>query len=118
MPKISSLAVAPRTEAVHTEAARGCVQVLYSAVRNETLKRASPLSPEDQCLQSMPDASPSKWNLAQTKWFFETMLMTPHLSGYRPFDERHDYLFTYYYDALRYLRSAVRPVWQECVRPF
>src|SRR3546814_4512372 len=93
MPKISSLAVAPRTEAVHTEAARGCVQVLYSAVRNETLKRASPLSPEDQCLQSMPDASPSKWHLAHTTWFFETMLLRPHLSGYPPFEERYAYIF-------------------------
>jgi ergothioneine biosynthesis protein EgtB len=84
----------------HFNEGRGSMQVLYWAVRGETLKRAAPLSPEDQCLQSMPDASPTKWHLAHTTWFFEAMLLRPYLQGYIPFDERNFYLFNSYYDAM------------------
>ena len=101
MPITSSLAKSsPAATPSGLNEARGCMQVLYSAVRSETLKRASPLSAEDQCLQSMPDASPTKWHLAHTSWFFEAMLLRPFLPGYRPFDERYFYLFNSYYDAL------------------
>ena len=72
----------------------------YRAVRAHSLALAAPLSPEDQCIQSMPDASPTKWHLAHTTWFFETVLLQPHASGYMPFDTRFHYLFNSYYEAL------------------
>jgi ergothioneine biosynthesis protein EgtB len=72
----------------------------YRQVRAESVARAAPLSAEDQCIQSMPDASPTKWHLAHTTWFFETVLLQPHLHGYRAFDERFNFLFNSYYEAL------------------
>jgi ergothioneine biosynthesis protein EgtB len=72
----------------------------FHAVRAETEKRAAPLSPEDQVVQSMPDASPTKWHRAHTTWFFEQFLLLPHAAHYRPFDERFSYLFNSYYVAV------------------
>jgi ergothioneine biosynthesis protein EgtB len=72
----------------------------YREVRAHTLVLAAPLSAEDQCIQSMPDASPTKWHLAHTTWFFETVLLERHAPGYRPFDPRFRYLFNSYYEAL------------------
>jgi len=72
----------------------------YQAVRRHSLALAAPLSPEDQCVQSMPDASPVKWHLAHTTWFFETMLLSAHVAGYRRFDEQFARLFNSYYEAL------------------
>jgi ergothioneine biosynthesis protein EgtB len=71
----------------------------FRNVRAETERRAAPLSPEDQVVQSMPDASPTKWHRAHTTWFFEQFLLVPHLAGYRVFDERFAYLFNSYYVA-------------------
>ena len=50
----------------------------YDAVRTHTETLASPLSPEDQTVQSMPDVSPTKWHRAHTTWFFETFVLGPH----------------------------------------
>ncbi|MDW6026065.1 ergothioneine biosynthesis protein EgtB [Mesorhizobium sp. BAC0120] len=69
----------------------------YRRVRAETERRASFLSPEDQIVQSMPDASPTKWHRAHTTWFFEQFLLAPHQDDYRPFDERFAFLFNSYY---------------------
>lgn len=69
-------------------------------VRGHSLELASPLSAEDQVLQSMPDASPTKWHLGHTTWFFETVILARHMPGYVPFDERFAYLFNSYYEAL------------------
>jgi hypothetical protein len=71
----------------------------YRAVRAETEARAAPLGPEDQVVQSMPDASPTKWHRAHTTWFFEQFLLLPHLPGYEVFDTRFGYLFNSYYVA-------------------
>lgn len=72
----------------------------YRAVRQASEALARSLTPEDQGAQSMPDASPTKWHLAHTSWFFETFLLTPTLAGYRPFDPRFGYLFNSYYEAV------------------
>jgi ergothioneine biosynthesis protein EgtB len=72
----------------------------YRTVREATLARAAPLSAEDCALQSMPDASPVKWHLAHTTWFFETFVLVPHVPGYRVFDPAYGYLFNSYYNAI------------------
>ena len=59
---------------------------------------AEPLSPEDQTVQAMPDASPTKWHLAHTTWFFETFILEPFHPGYRVYDRRFAYLFNSYYE--------------------
>jgi ergothioneine biosynthesis protein EgtB len=69
----------------------------YRTVRAETERRAAPLSPEDQIVQSMPDASPTKWHRAHTTWFFEQFLLVPSLANYQVFDERFAFLFNSYY---------------------
>jgi ergothioneine biosynthesis protein EgtB len=71
----------------------------FRAVRAETERRAAPLSEEDQAVQSMPDASPTKWHRAHTTWFFEQFLLKPHAASYPVFDERFAYLFNSYYVA-------------------
>ncbi|WP_246479758.1 ergothioneine biosynthesis protein EgtB [Niveibacterium microcysteis] len=72
----------------------------YHEVRALSLALAEPLSAEDQCVQSMPDASPTKWHLAHTTWFFETLALRASLPGYRPFSEAFAYLFNSYYESL------------------
>ena len=69
----------------------------FFAVRNETERRAAPLSPEDQLIQSMPDASPAKWHRAHTTWFFEQFLLGKHCAGYKPFHPDYAFLFNSYY---------------------
>ena len=91
----------------------------FRAVRDETERRAAPLSPEDQQVQSMGDASPTKWHRAHTTWFFEQFLLREHLPGFSLYDERLHYLFNSYYVAAgprqpRILRGLVtRPTADE-----
>ena len=68
------------------------------AVRDLTERLAAPLSPEDQTVQSMPDASPTKWHRAHTSWFFEEFLLAP--TGTEPYDASYRYLFNSYYEAV------------------
>jgi ergothioneine biosynthesis protein EgtB len=68
-------------------------------VRAETERRAATLSPEDQVVQSMPDASPIKWHRAHTTWFFEQFVLAPHVPSYRGYDPRFAFLFNSYYVA-------------------
>jgi ergothioneine biosynthesis protein EgtB len=73
---------------------------LYRRTRAKTSEMAAVLSAEDQVVQSMPDASPTKWHLAHTTWFFEAFLLTPLMPGYSPFDPRYAYLFNSYYESV------------------
>ncbi len=72
----------------------------YSMVRRATETLCEPLAIEDYVIQSMPDASPVKWHLAHTSWFFETFILTQRLAGYEPFHPRFSYLFNSYYEAV------------------
>ena len=69
----------------------------FLVVRGETERRAAPLSPEDQVIQSMPDASPAKWHRAHTTWFFEQFVLVGHCRGYAPFHPDYAFLFNSYY---------------------
>jgi ergothioneine biosynthesis protein EgtB len=71
----------------------------FAAVRALTEALAEPLSDADATAQSMADASPAKWHLAHTTWFFETFILRDHVPGYRLFDERYPFLFNSYYEA-------------------
>ena len=72
----------------------------YQQVRAASARIVAPLTVEDCVAQSMPDASPAKWHLAHTTWFFERFVLRPHLPGYRTFDEHFEYLFNSYYDSV------------------
>jgi ergothioneine biosynthesis protein EgtB len=76
------------------------LQTRYEAVRTASLAIAAPLSDEDCAIQSMPDASPVKWHLAHTSWFFETFVLAPHLSHYHAFNPAFRMLFNSYYNAV------------------
>ncbi len=69
-------------------------------VRRTSEVLIEPLEAEDLCLQGMADASPPKWHLAHTTWFFETFVLIPHCPGYEGADPRWSYLFNSYYDAV------------------
>ena len=69
----------------------------YDAVRAHTEGLCEPLAVEDYVVSSMPDASPTKWHLAHTSWFFETFVLGPHDPGYAPIDARYAFLFNSYY---------------------
>jgi ergothioneine biosynthesis protein EgtB len=88
----------PRPQAAPASVTR--LRQRYHGVRAATIGLAAPLSPEDQLVQSMPDASPTKWHLAHTTWFFETFVLSRFVPGYRPVDERYAYLFNSYYEAV------------------
>lgn len=72
----------------------------YRQVRERSLHIAAPLSSEDCCAQSMPDASPVKWHLAHTSWFFETFVLEPHEAGFAPFHPAYRVLFNSYYNGI------------------
>ena len=70
----------------------------FAATRALTLDLAAPLSDADATIQPHPDASPAKWHLAHTSWFFETFVLRDHVAGYRLHDERWPFLFNSYYE--------------------
>lgn len=72
----------------------------FQSVRDRTEFLVEPLSAEDMVVQSMPDASPAKWHMAHTTWFFETFLLAPNLPAYEAFDPTFGYLFNSYYEAV------------------
>jgi ergothioneine biosynthesis protein EgtB len=69
----------------------------YARVRGTTMLLAAPLTAEDQVVQPIPEASPTKWHLAHTTWFFERFCLKEHAERYVPFDARYDFLFNSYY---------------------
>nr|WP_074204933.1 ergothioneine biosynthesis protein EgtB [Parasphingorhabdus marina] len=75
------------------------LQQLYREIRAHSLALAAPLSDADATVQSMEDASPAKWHLAHTSWFFETFLLRDNRPGYQAFDDSYAYLFNSYYEA-------------------
>lgn len=94
----------------------------FMQVRSLTERMVHGLSDADASVQAMDDASPAKWHLAHTTWFFETFVLRPAVQGYGAFDERYHYLFNSYYEAqgarlARPLRGLLtRPDLREIVR--
>ncbi|RSL18029.1 ergothioneine biosynthesis protein EgtB [Edaphobacter aggregans] len=72
----------------------------YKAVRHATANLCRPLSPEDMMVQSCPEASPVKWHLAHTSWFFETFVLREFVAAYQPFHPDFPWLFNSYYNSL------------------
>ncbi len=88
----------------------------FQRVRDHTEYLAAALTPEDQVVQSMPDASPAKWHRAHTTWFFEQFVLLPFVPEYKPFDPRFGFLFNSYYEALG--ERHPRPMRGLLTRPF
>ena len=78
----------------------GPALTVYRAVRARSCGLVEPLEVEDLGVQPMADASPPKWHLAHTTWFFETFLLKPFQADYRPLDPRYEFLFNSYYNAV------------------
>ncbi|MFN7156751.1 MAG: ergothioneine biosynthesis protein EgtB [Acidovorax sp.] len=72
----------------------------FTTVRNRSVALVAPLSAEDCGAQSMPDASPAKWHLAHTTWFFETFVLEAHEPGFVPFQPAFRVLFNSYYNGV------------------
>jgi ergothioneine biosynthesis protein EgtB len=72
----------------------------FRQVRAATESLCRPLATDDYALQSMPDASPAKWHIAHTSWFFEEFVLKPAIDSYRFFDPTYRYLFNSYYDSV------------------
>jgi len=72
----------------------------YAAIRQQSLRLCEPLEIEDFCVQPMEDASPPKWHLAHTTWFFETFLLKQRLPRYEPFHPEYETLFNSYYNGV------------------
>lgn len=72
----------------------------YRRTRAFTETLCAPLETEDYVIQSMPDASPAKWHLAHTSWFFQTFVLKPGIAGYEGADPAYAYLFNSYYNAV------------------
>ena len=88
-----------RTQAVESRPALSHAATRFAAARALTEALVAPLSDADATVQSMADASPAKWHLAHTTWFFETFVLRDHVADYRLHDERFPFLFNSYYEA-------------------
>lgn len=80
------------------EARRCAIAKRFQTVRDFTETLVAPLAPEDYVIQTMTEASPTKWHLAHTSWFFERFILQEHQSGYTPYREAYYYLFNSYYN--------------------
>ncbi|MDG2243077.1 MAG: ergothioneine biosynthesis protein EgtB [Rhodospirillaceae bacterium] len=81
-------------------ASRSQILTRLKETRALTDMLSAPLTPEDQTIQSMPDASPVKWHRAHTTWFFETFVLAPHAQDYGLYDTTYGHLFNSYYEAI------------------
>jgi ergothioneine biosynthesis protein EgtB len=90
------LTTSPASGAIASEA----ITWRYMQVRDLSLELTRGLSAEDQAIQSMADASPTKWHLAHTTWFFETFILQTYAQDYQVFDPAFAYLFNSYYDSM------------------
>lgn len=94
----------------------------FRSVRRRSLELCKPLTPEDMMVQSCPEASPAKWHLAHTAWFFESFILSEFLAGYRLFNPDFPWLFNSYYRSFtefpeKRLRSSFsRPALEEVLR--
>lgn len=94
----------------------------FRDVRKRTLALCSRLTAEDMMVQSIPEASPAKWHLAHTAWFFESFILREFSQGYRPFDTEFHWLFNSYYESFsifpekRLRASFSRPSLSEVLR--
>ncbi|MEQ1517697.1 MAG: ergothioneine biosynthesis protein EgtB [Usitatibacteraceae bacterium] len=88
------------TAAAPDQQSHSALAVRFANVRASTESLAAPLSSEDASLQSMPDASPTKWHLAHTSWFFETFLLERFDRDFKPFNPAFRVLFNSYYNAV------------------
>ena len=86
------------TYSAHESLSAAALAEQYKRVRQTTDTLCAPLTPEDCVIQSTPDASPIRWHLAHTTWFFETFVLKPNMVGYEPFDPIYEYLFNSYYN--------------------
>ncbi|MGI9388102.1 MAG: SUMF1/EgtB/PvdO family nonheme iron enzyme, partial [Methyloligellaceae bacterium] len=78
----------------------GSQQANLVKTRHFSLQLVDPLSAEDQVVQAMDDASPAKWHLAHTTWFFEDLILKPYLDDYQVFDACYSYCFNSYYETV------------------
>src|SRR5579864_6693902 len=85
---------------MHLQTSASALVQRFREVRRFSEEICATLQPEDYVIQSMPDASPTKWHLAHTSWFFETFLLGPHAPSYRLYDAGFGYLFNSYYEAV------------------
>jgi ergothioneine biosynthesis protein EgtB len=92
----SSLASVTPAEPAQQESAAS----RFRQVRAATEALCRPLATDDYSIQSMPDASPAKWHIAHTSWFFEEFVLQRALEGYRFFDDSFRYLFNSYYESV------------------
>ncbi len=94
------MSVQPAALPEQTESQLHSLRERLAATRALSTALAKPLSDEDQVVQPMDDASPTKWHLAHTTWFFEAFLLNRYLPGYAVFDERFEYCFNSYYESV------------------
>ncbi len=87
----------------------------YRAVRQFTMRLCEPLEVEDYVAQSMTDASPTKWHIAHTTWFFETFVLRRFDDSYREFHPEYNYLFNSYYNVVG--KRLARPIRGLMTRP-
>ena len=109
-------------ESVPTIPTQATLSQRFHATRRQTLALCEPLTPEDMMVQSCPEASPVKWHLAHTSWFFESFILREFVPGYRAFNPDYTWLFNSYYQSFsafpeKRLRSSFsRPPLEEILR--